>query len=198
MFLSTTNTELLLKSFKETVDLKIELGDIEDINEETFDQLLGSLRLAISVASASNQEQRNLMRRRLLNSTSNPGTLPSSQIFDEKNTGGFAIQEATAGPEDPLPITDFYSASSIREDLPPVVISGPIPTDASMTMSMPQNASLSAPEHRARNTMSIQAGFGPSSPEIGYRNVPWETGRDPFNVESWDQFGLEWNATLGI
>jgi hypothetical protein len=196
VFLSLTNTELLVKSFKETVDLKIELGDIEDINDETFDKLLNSLRLAISVASASNQEQRDLLRRRFLNSTLKSGTSHSSQNSNTKNTSGIAIQGATAGPEDPLPITDLYSASPIREYSPPHVITGHISTDSAMTMSMPQNASLSAPENRAQNATSIQSGFGPSSQEIGYMNKPFEAGQDSFNVEAWDQFDLEWNATF--
>ena len=43
-FMSLTNTELLVQSFKETVDLRIESGEIEGIdvgNNRFFDVLLG-------------------------------------------------------------------------------------------------------------------------------------------------------------
>jgi hypothetical protein len=40
LLISLTNTDLLLKSFKETVESGIESGDIEGIEDETLDRLL--------------------------------------------------------------------------------------------------------------------------------------------------------------
>ncbi len=82
--MSLTNTELLVKSFKETVELALVNGDIDGIDDETLDYLLGSLRVAISVSSSSNRQQRDLLRRRLLNATLKTVAPASSKVASDR------------------------------------------------------------------------------------------------------------------
>lgn len=70
--MSLTNTELLIKSFKETVESRIDLGDIEGVDDETLDKLMESLQVAISIASNSNQQERDHLRQKLLRATLPP------------------------------------------------------------------------------------------------------------------------------
>jgi hypothetical protein len=65
--MSLTNTELLIKLFGETVESRIDTGDILGVNDETLDKLRDSLRVAISIAS--NRNRRELLERKPLAST---------------------------------------------------------------------------------------------------------------------------------
>ena len=108
--MSLTNTELLVKSFKETVDLRIESGDIEGIDDETLDKLQDSLRVAISVAAISNKQQRDLLRRRLLDSSLAPGEAGPSQGISED-----PFQGQVALPKCNMPISEPSTTSRPTE-----------------------------------------------------------------------------------
>jgi hypothetical protein len=122
--MSLTNTELLVRSFKETTNLRIESSDIEVIDEETLDNLLDSLRIAISVASARNQEQRDLLRRRLLNSTLYTGTSHTPQNSTAELTTGIVAQESTSQLEDPILSSDSISGPQVLVPSQHNIISG--------------------------------------------------------------------------
>jgi len=193
--MSMTNTELLVRSFKETVDLRIESNDIEGIDEDTLNKILESLRLAISVASASSQEQRDLLRRRALTSTSNTGSLQSSQNSNAELNSKTSTQESTAGLEGITLFSDSYSA-------PPTLvasqhnISGP--QSPEKTMNMPGEADFSAPDKKRHSetcffSTSFQSGFPISQASVAM-NTPFEAPHESFDPMSWDQFDLEWNT----
>jgi hypothetical protein len=66
----------LVETFKETVELRIESGDIEGICDKTMDKLLTSLLMAIAVTSSSNRQHPGPLQRRL----SVGGTISSQNL----------------------------------------------------------------------------------------------------------------------
>src|SRR5271156_3605550 len=95
--MSLTNTKVLIKSFKETVESRIELGDIEGVDDEALDKLMESLRLAISIASSSNQQQRDILRQELLHATLPPE--PAHEEPDSSQVASLPIISDKASPK---------------------------------------------------------------------------------------------------
>jgi hypothetical protein len=96
IFTTITNTALLVKSFKETVESRIEIGDIEGVDDETLDKLLDSLQVAISIASnTANSERRDPPPHTLLRSTTEATLAKFPEGSDERFIGGNEFQEGS-------------------------------------------------------------------------------------------------------
>lgn len=112
--MSLTNTELLIKSFKETVESRIELGDIEGIDDETLDKLMESLQVAISIASSSNQQQRDHLRQKLLHATLPPE--PTHEEQDSSQVASLPIISDKASPKRTTLAEDTMSSGEKQPD----------------------------------------------------------------------------------
>jgi hypothetical protein len=183
--MSLTNTELLVKSFKETVDLRIESGDIEGIDDETLDKLQDSLRVAISVAAISNKPQRDLLRRGLLNSSLAPGESGPSQTISED-----PFQEQVALPKNNMPISKQSTTSSPTESH-----QNPEVHDRSHLagiMNMVQSSDQSSLQDFIIHPPSIEE--NDSMRGISFMDNPYENVSPLFDADAWHQFDAESNV----
>lgn len=112
--MSLTNTELLIKSFKETVESRIELGDIEGVDDETLDKLMESLQVAISIASSSNQQQRDHLRQKLLHATLPPE--PKHEEPDLSQVASVPIISDKSSPKETTLAEDTMSSGEKQPD----------------------------------------------------------------------------------
>jgi hypothetical protein len=184
--MSLTNTELLVKSFKETVDLRIESGDIEGIDDETLDKLQDSLWVAISVAAISNKQQRDLLRRRLLDSSLAPGEAGPSQGISED-----PFQGQVALPKCNMPISEPSTTSRPTEPHQNPEVHGR--SHSAGIMNMIQNSDQSSLQdfrfmHLPSNEDNDSWGGNP------FMNNPLENQQQFFDADTWDQYDSECNA----
>jgi hypothetical protein len=183
--MSLTNTELLVKSFEETVDLRSESGDIEGIDGEMLDKLKDSLRVAISVAAISNKQKRDLSRRRLLDSSLAPAESGSPQaISGDPFQGRVALPKCnmhsepstTSRPTEPHQNPEVHGRSH-----------------SAGIMNMIQNSDQSS-------LQDFRLMYLPTNEDNDswhgnpFMNNPLENQQQFFDADTWDQYDSECNA----
>ena len=183
-FKSLTNTELLVKSFEETLDLRSESGDIEGIDGEMSDKLKDCLRVAISVAAISNKQKRDLSRRRLLDSSLAPGESRPSQAISEA-----PFQGRVDLPKSNMPISKPSTTSRPTEPHQNPEVHGR--SHSAGIMNMVQNSDQSS----LQDFMHLQT-FEDNDSLHGdsFMNNPLENEQQFFDADTWDQYNSECNA----
>jgi hypothetical protein len=170
-FMSLTNTELLVEAFKDTVEFGLEIGEIEGIDDETLDKLMEMLRVAVSIASSSSQQQRDMLRQRLLSSTLRPGLSTSAVASNEGVRSGNVLQEQPDVQAD-LPVHDFAPMGQQQQ-----VVESHNPTGTASAMDI----------RFCTQNQSQQAVLGKHLTTAAFVNG------QSFSGAAWDQV-VEWNA----
>ncbi|KAE9369908.1 hypothetical protein N431DRAFT_485699 [Stipitochalara longipes BDJ] len=192
VFMSVASTELLVKSFKETLNLGIESRKFNHIDDTTLDKLMAVLRIAISVASTGDPQQRNLLQKTLLNSnlvseTSHWPHNASSEITSRREE---AVQEMTTRPEGTLSVTTSCSAAPAQGSSLHSVIESQLSVDAVEMTRIFHNADLT--QNNGQNRISPQSDSYLLSQEGCPMNTPFDHMQYSVHAESpWAEFALE-------
>jgi len=113
-----TKTDGLVEAFKETVQSRIEAGEIEEIDDETLGKLQECLRSAIRVSSRINQQTRGVPL-----SDSSPNLqlplVPTSFNIGNTRTTNFPLSNSPPNLQPPLVPTSFTIDNGTTNISPP-------------------------------------------------------------------------------
>jgi hypothetical protein len=185
--MSLTNTGLLLKSFKETVESGIELGDIEGIDDETLDKLLEFLRTAISTASKSDQKPRTMLR-----SSLDPDLQP--EVFDSR--ARFRAWSPSSLSETQF---DQVSKRNLPMETQQAMLQPPAAQKQAPMMYVPAQTTAATSMAQTPEWMSygmqipsgIQSTSHPPEPGNVFTDMPFIHGND-LSGGGWDQWDPFW------
>lgn len=158
--MSLPNTELLIISFKEMVESRIEAGDIDSIDHVNLEKLLDTLRGAITVATRTTKQQQR------------PGELPSpAQKVSVAMVSQNASLEGSTLTEDTMLDPNSGSLSKELTVTPHQVLETHDPSHSPTAMYLAQ----SAYQDEIHATHFPQDGFTPFMPGNAFIDTPLES-----------------------
>jgi hypothetical protein len=112
-----TKTDGLVEAFKETVQSRIEAGEIEEIDDETLGKLQECLRCAIRVSSRINQQTRGVP---LSDSSPNlqPPLVPTFFNIIDNGTTNFLLSDSPSNLQPPL-VPNFFTIDNGTTNISP-------------------------------------------------------------------------------